>query len=48
VVIWKDTGNPATSPLIALIDTATGIPVATTGGDITVYFDNGANKIFKL
>lgn len=48
LVIYKDTGSGATSPLIALIDTATGLPVTPNGGDITVQWDNGANKIFKL
>lgn len=48
VVIFKDTGDPATSPLIAYIDTATGLPVTPGGGDILVKWDDGANKIFKL
>ena len=48
IVIYKDTGNPATSPLIAYIDTATGLPVTPGGGDIQVTWDSGANKIFKL
>ena len=48
VVLFKDTGVAATSPLIAYIDTATGMPVTPNGGDITVQWDNGANKIFKL
>ncbi|MEU1880313.1 hypothetical protein ABZ470_23640 [Streptosporangium sp. NPDC020072] len=48
LVIAKDTGTAGTSPLIGLIDTATGLPVTPNGGDITVTFDNGANKIFKL
>lgn len=48
VVIFKDTGTPATSKLIALIDTATGLPVTPSGADITVTWDNGANKIFKI
>jgi|SRR5262252_4543149 len=34
--------------LIAFIDTATGLPVTPNGGDITVAWDNGANRIFKL
>lgn len=34
--------------LIACIDTATGLPVTPNGGDISVAWDNGANKIFKL
>ena len=48
LVIYKDTGSSATSPLIAYIDTATGLPATPNGGDITVTWDNGANKIFKL
>lgn len=48
VVIYKDTGVSGTSPLLYLIDTATGIPMATNGGDITVSWDNGAYKIFAL
>lgn len=48
LVIYKDTGSAATSPLIAKIDTATGLPVTPNGGDITVAWDNGSNKIFKL
>lgn len=48
LVIYRDTGNAATSPLIAYIDTATGLPVTPNGADITVTWDNGANKIFAL
>ena len=48
VVLYKDTGNPATSPLIAYIDTITGWPLATNGGDITIQWDGGAYKIFAL
>lgn len=48
IIIFQDTGVEATSKLIAYIDTATGLPVTPNGGDITVQFDNGANKIFKL
>ena len=48
IVIFKDTGNVATDALIAYIDTGTGFPVTPNGGDITVSWDSGANKIFKL
>ena len=48
VVIYKDTGSTATSPLLAYIDVITGFPLATNGGDIAVVWDNGANKIFAL
>lgn len=35
-------------PLIAYIDTATGLPVGPNGGDITAQWDSTTNKIFKL
>ncbi len=34
--------------VIAWIDTGTGVPIVPAGGDITVVWDNGANKIFAL
>ena len=48
VVLWKDTGVAGTSPLLAYIDTITGFPLLTNGGDVTVQWDNGAYKIFSL
>jgi hypothetical protein len=48
VAIYKDTGVAGTSPLIALLDTITGFPLATNGGDIQIVWDNGAYKIFSL
>lgn len=48
ILVYQDTAVEATSRLIALIDTATGLPVTPNGGDIIVQWDNGANKIFKL
>lgn len=48
VVLYRDTGVAGTSPLIAIIDTITGFPLATNGGDIQVVWDSGANKIFSL
>lgn len=48
LVIYKDTGTASTSRLVCKIDTATGLPVTPNGGDITVIWDSGANKIFKL
>lgn len=48
VALYHDTGTAGTSSLIFLVDTATGLPMATNGGDITVQWDNGANKIFSL
>jgi hypothetical protein len=34
--------------VIAWIDTGTGIPIKPAGGDITVVWDSGSNKIFSL
>ncbi len=48
IVLYVDTGTESTSPLIAYIDTATGLPITPNGGDIIVTWDNGANKIFKV
>ena len=48
IVIYADSGVESSSRLICYIDTATGLPVTPNGGNITVQFDNGANRIFKL
>jgi hypothetical protein len=49
LILVKSTGNEATSPLIGYIDSAAaGLPVTPNGGDITITWDSGANKIFKL
>lgn len=48
VVIYQDSGVEGTSRLIAYIDTATGLPVTPNGTDITIAWDNGADKIMKL
>lgn len=50
VALYMDTGTPATSPLVALVDTGTGgaLAIETSGGNITIKWDSGANKIFAL
>lgn len=48
IVIYKDTGTEATSPLIAYIDSASGLPVTPNGGNIIITWDTGPNLIFKL
>jgi len=50
IVIYErqETDTETTSRLIAYIDNATGLPVTPNGGDITIEWDDGANKIFKL
>jgi hypothetical protein len=54
LIIWMDGGGGGvtaagtTDLLIAYIDSGTGFPVTSNGGDITVTWDTGANLIFKL
>jgi hypothetical protein len=48
LVIFQNTGNNSTSRLIAYIDSATGLPILPNGGDITVAFSSGSNRIFSL
>jgi hypothetical protein len=45
LILYKHTGTESTSALIAYID---GFSVTPNGGNITVVWDNGANKIFKF
>lgn len=47
IIIWIDTGTPATSRLVAYVDTSfTGLPVTPNGGDINVNWN--ASGIFTL
>jgi hypothetical protein len=47
LVVYKDTGNASTSPLIAWIDTvSSGLPVTPNGGDIVVQFN--ASGVFAI
>ena len=48
IVIYVDTGTEATSPLIAYIDTATGLPITPNGGDIIATWDKKINEISDL
>lgn len=48
IAIWKDTGVESTSRLIFAAANYTGLAITPNGGNITLTWDNGANKIFKL
>lgn len=48
VIIYKYNASDASARLIAWLDTGTNFPIVTNGGDVTVQWDTGANKIFKL
>lgn len=47
-VIYQDTGTAGTSQLVALYDTASGLPTIPDGTNITVTWDNGASRIFRI
>jgi hypothetical protein len=47
-VLYDWTAVPNTSKLLIYLDSATGIPVTPNGGAITITWDSGANRIFKL
>ncbi len=46
--IYYHTGVESTSRLICNIDTATGLPTTPNGGNISVVWDSGSNRIFRL
>lgn len=48
VVIYKDSGVEATSQLLALFDTVTGLPYTPVGNDLVLHWNTGANKIFAI
>lgn len=48
VVLYKYTGNNATSPLIAYDNTLDGLPFTPDGRDVTIAWNNGTYKIFGL
>lgn len=48
LVIYQWTGDPATSRLIAYIDTATGLPFTPHGGNVLVPWDAGPSRIFAI
>jgi hypothetical protein len=45
IALYRDTGTGSTSDLICFVD---GFSQATNGGNITVAWDTGSNKIFAL
>jgi hypothetical protein len=47
-IMYKWTGTEATSPLIAYFDSTSGLPFTPNGGNVSLVFDNGPNKIMKI
>lgn len=48
VVIYVDTGTATTSALICYIDNGGALTFTPNGGDVTLQFSSGSNKIFKF
>ena len=48
IVLFKDTGDSTTSPLIICIDSAVGLPFTPEGGSVKLKWSDLASKIFKL
>lgn len=48
VIGFVDTGNAATSNLVWINDSGTGLPVSPNGGNINTIHDDGASKVFAL
>lgn len=46
IVVYKDSGVEATSPLIVFYDTATGLPFTPSGGNITITWN--ASGLFSI
>ena len=46
LVIYQDSGDDATSRLIAHMDTATGLPITPNGSDVVINWNYG--RIFKI
>ena len=48
IIHTEGSSSNETRRLIAYIDTGTGLSVTPNGADITIVWDSGANKIFRL
>lgn len=47
-IIYQDTGTAGTSRLVTNHDTASGLPTIPDGTNITVTWDNGPSRIFRI
>lgn len=48
VDVVHNTGTETTSPFLLNFDTATGLPLTPDGGNVTIQWDNGTNRIARL
>ena len=47
VILYKDTGVESSSPLILWIDEG-NLPIVPNGGDVTLKWSDGPNRIFRI
>jgi len=47
-IVYQDSGSSSTSRLVAMYDTASGLPTIPDGTNITVTWDNGASRMFRI
>lgn len=47
IMVFKDSGVTTTSPLLFWWEVASGLPVVL-GGDVTIAWDSGSNKIARI
>ena len=48
LVLYKDTGNASTSPVLIYFDDVPGFPFLTNGADVTIRWPSGAGRILSL
>jgi len=48
LIVYKDTGDAATSPLLLYLDNIGGFPMTTTGGQVMMPWSNEAERIFRI
>ena len=48
VLIYKDTGMAATSPLLCLFSDVPGFPINSAGDNISLNWGSGSNELFRL
>ena len=48
LVIFRDSGDPTTSPVLLRPTDITGFPLATSGSNVAIRWSNGSAKIFSL
>ena len=48
LILYRDSGDPATSELIAFFDTGAGLPLFLQGSDVSINWPESGARIFTL